>query len=219
VFAWIPSAAQLGPAYLPFAVSDAGTPPASVDGTLGIHVAPLDQCTEVACDPATGCQGTLVPLDEPCCTGEPTARVPEAIADCPDGRVLQIGRNTTGFGQLANCHRLRAFDFSQAGAVVRLNIRTRCLRIDEPVTVQARMETRSRLVFDRTLEVVLRAAADGYAERTLLSLPVEGGGPYFDLEGAEAQFEITVTDADGTAVRHDLRVVLTFNPVLELPEV
>ena len=56
VFSWTPAADQLGPFYVPFTVSDAGTPPQSVPGQLVFAVAPPDPCTVVTCDPATGCQ-------------------------------------------------------------------------------------------------------------------------------------------------------------------
>jgi hypothetical protein len=183
-----------------------------------IKVSPLAGCLVPSCDGATGCEIELPPVDQPCCSEPPRVRVADPVALCPTARALHIGRNSEGFGRLQQCDRMRSINFQQAGATMRFNLAAHCLRIDEPVIMRARMETKDRLVFNVEQPVLMQERYPGYAERLFLSLPVGGRGPFFDLEGAEANFEITLRDADGVEVSERLRVTLTFSRLPDLPD-
>ena len=223
VLHWMPAANQLGPFYVPFTVRDAGLPQQSVQGQLVFKVAPLDACTVATCDPAGGCQSTLLPPTTKCCGGVAVPRVAEPVSDCPGARVVFAGRNNMGFGKLQNCDLLRIINFGQTGASLRFNVETRCMRTDDaPVTVHARLESASsihRVVADGSTNVNMQPGPDGYAQRLQqgVQFQVNGGGPFFDLEGAEANLTVTVTDFDGVSVTQSVRVVLTFD--LGLPDI
>ena len=224
LFSWTPSSDQLGPSYVPFTVSDADVPPQSVQGQLVFKVLPSDPCTVPTCDPAGGCQSALVPPTSSCCAGVTLPRVAEPVSDCPGARVVFVGRNSSGFGKLQNCDLVRIVNFGQSTAKLRLNVETRCMRSDDaPLTVRVRLESSSPsrpVVTDDTAFLNMQPGSDGYAQRLQLGAqyPVLGGGPFFDLEGAEANLTVTVTDFDNLSVTQSLRVVLTFLPVDDLPE-
>jgi hypothetical protein len=74
------------------------------------------------------------------------------------------------------------------------------------------------LIFDEQLRLFLQPRDDGFAE-ALVSLPVQALPPHFDLEGAEAVLEVTMEDARTRTLKRDVRLVLTFTPVPELPDV
>src|SRR5579862_6261191 len=93
VFSWLPTAAQLGPFYVPFSVSDTGMPPLSAQGQLVFDVTNPIACRMVSCDPATGCQSTLPAPQTSCCSGVTLPRVAEPVSDCPGARVVFAGRN------------------------------------------------------------------------------------------------------------------------------
>ena len=224
VFSWTPTAAQLGPFYLPFTVSDDGSPAQSSPGQLVFGVSKPIACRSVTCDPAGGCQSTLpMPLTG-CCGGAALPRVAEPVSDCPGARVVFAGRNVFGFGKLQDCDQLRLINFGQTGANLRINVETRCMRTDDaPVVVHARLESSSLLhtiVVDDDATVNMQPGPDGYAQRLQqgVQMPVRGGGPYFDLEGAEANLTVTVSDFNGVQVAQSLRVVLTFQTLADLPE-
>lgn len=220
VLSWTPRADQLGPFYVPVTCTDDGTPPLSVQGELILQVSPLDSCVSPTCNPATGCVGTLPSVQTSCCSGEPQLRLGEAVADCPGGRVVFVGRNSSsGFGRLQNCDRLRVINFLQAGATVRFHVEARCVNTAQPVKIRARLETSQRLLFDAQQAVQLDLRDNGYAQRLSIAFPVGGPTPFFDLEGAEANFSITLTDADGVSVSQRLRLTLTFSELTDLPDV
>ena len=114
-----------------------------------------------------------------------------------------VGRNSVGFGKLQNCDSLHLQNFGQTSATMRFNVETRCMRTDDaPVAVRARLESASPirpLAVDDGATVNMQPGPDGYAQQLQqgVQLPVNGGGPYFDLEGAEANLTVTVTDFDG----------------------
>ncbi len=218
---WTPTDEQLGPFYSEFSCTDAATPPLSADGDLIFKVSPVDTCTVSTCAPATGCDTELLTTDANCCTGEPDQRVAEPDADCPQGRALFIGRNERdGFGRLHNCDLLRLSVLAQSGARLLFNVETRCLSTRAPMSLAARLETKSRGdVFNVTTAPIFffRPRSDGYDERLGIQIPIDNP-PYFDLEDAEANFHVTMTDADGVSASHTVRVVLTSSDVPDLPE-
>ncbi len=218
---WTPTDQQLGPFYSQFSCSDAGTPPLSADGDLVFKVSPVDTCTVPICHPATGCTSELVTTDSNCCSGEPDQRVAEPDAACPQGRALFIGRNERdGFGRLDNCDLLRLSVLAQSGARLLFNVETRCLSTRAPMSLAARLETKSRGdVFNVTTAPIFffRHRSDGYDERLGIQIPIDGA-PYFDLEDAEANFHVTMTDADGVSASRTVRVVLISSDVPDLPQ-
>jgi Putative Ig domain len=219
---WIPSADQLGPFYVPYTCADDAIPSETAQGEVTLKVQPPDLCAMPDCDPALGCTVPLPPLSQNCCEAEPTVHVAEPEADCPQGRVVFSGRNQRGFGRLQNCDRLRVLNFQQTGAVLRFNIETRCFNFQgvNPVTIRTRLETATRVaVNDVDAEVLLDLDGSGYGRFYSLALPIDGGGPFFDLDGAEADLTVTITDVDGAVASNTTRVALTFDALPDLPEV
>ncbi len=217
VFSWIPTPEQVGPFYVPFRVVDDAAVPASAEGMLRLQIEPLSPCTDVTCNPATGCTFTLKSLSENCCAGDEPPRIPYVDAGCPEGPVLFAGRNTTGgIGRLAQCSWLRVLNFAQAGAAVRLNFEARCLSQFTGIRVRMRMQTKDRLMVDDDIGLTFFEGNNGYIERVTVPFDVRGGGPFFDLDFAEANLTVIATDGTGATVRTDRRVRLTFEPVPDL---
>jgi len=223
LLSWTPSADQLGPFNASFTCTDDGAPPLSADGQVTIQVNPVDGCTNPQCIPATGCVNTLPALNQACCADGPAVHVPQAKADCPGGRVVFAGRNddvdTNGIGRLQNCDRLRVFNSGQSSATVRFHIEARCLDTSGTVTLRARLETSSRLLFNRDRVVTLRPEADGYLRAYSLSYSVGGSRPYFDLTNAEANLTLTLFDSTGAQVSTAVRLILGFDPLPDIPPV
>lgn len=210
IFSWTPTLQQFGTFYVPFTVTDDGAPPQSTDGLLTFKVSPQDLCQAVTCDPATGCDSTPVPLSQPCCTDQ-LPRVAEPVVPCPEGRALFVGRNTiSGIGRLQDCDILPVVTSAQTSATVRLNLQVRCVNAASVVTVHARLVTQDRLVFDSGLPVLLDPGDNGYLQRIPLPFQVQTPGPFFDLDGADGDLTVTLTDADGVSVSTHVRPTLTF---------
>lgn len=215
VFTWTPSPQQFGTFYVQFSVTDDGAPPQASDGLLTFRVPPTDLCQTVTCDPATGCESTPVPLSQGCCVDVPP-RMVEPFVPCPEGRALFVGRNSlSGIGRLQDCDLLLVNTSGQASATVRLNVEARCVNTSTPVTVRARLVTppppQSRgVVFDNSLPVILDPGPDGYFQRTAIGFPVQGDGPFFNLDSVDADLTVTLTDADGVAVTTRVRPTLGF---------
>jgi len=224
---WTPASDQLGPFYMPFTCHDDATPAASVDGQLTVAVAARDDCAMPACDPATGCTTTLPPPAQVCCAAGPAQRVAEPVAGCPEGRVLYIGRNSTAtsFGRVQNCDKLHMSVFQQAGAQLVFHIETRCVNTNNRVRIHARLDTASPdhlVLFDTEPPPVFldTASVPGFAVRRNLRFGIVGGGPFFDLEGAEGNLTVTLTDQDGVSVTERVRVILgSMEQLPELPDV
>jgi hypothetical protein len=223
VLTWMPTDAQLGPFYVPYTCTDDATPPASAQGRLTFSVTELDACTIPSCDPATGCTTTLRPLSEPCCAGASVARVIEPAAGCPEGRVLYIGQNTNGFGRMQNCDTLMVRNFEQSGAEVAYNVETRCMNTLTRIGLRTRMDSTAvnhPVPFDiQSPAFLFTPENDGFARRRGYRFPVSGGGPFFDVEGAEANLRVTLTDTAGVTVTEEVRVRLSFTPRPDLPDV
>jgi hypothetical protein len=224
VLTWTPSEQQLGPFYMPYRCSDDAAPPAEAAGQLTFKVSPLDACTIPTCDPATGCTWTLVPLSERCCDGGAVARVAEPMADCPEGRLLYLGQNfgLDTFGRLQNCDVLTVRNFAQSGAEVQFNVETRCLNTLNRIGLRTHMDSTAAnhpRMFDIQAPPSLFAEEDdGYARRRGYRFPVSGDGPFFDVQGAEANLAVTLTDPDGVSVNQQVRVRLSFTPRPDLPD-
>jgi hypothetical protein len=225
LLSWTPGGDQLGPFYVPYTCTDDAQPPASADGELIFAVAPRDTCAIPSCDAAVGCTSTLPPLTMPCCSSGPAARVAEPATGCPAGRVLYIGRNiVSGFGRLQNCDVMRIRNFAQSGAEALFHIETRCMNTFNRVQIHARLESTAPthpLLFDTAQPPVFldEGGPNGFATRYNLRWGVNGPGPFFDIEGAEATLTVTVTDSDNVSVSQKVRLLLTFNAVDDLPDV
>lgn len=219
IFSWTPGSDQTGPFYVPFTVTDEATPPTSAPGRLAFQISPPDSCVTVDCDPSSGCQSTVVPLTQLCCSGTEPPPIAEAVADCPQDRVLRIGRNVvSGFGRLQDCNLLQVVNNAQISAIVGFNIAARCVSTGVPVTLHARLETAQRLVFDGPQSVILRRQSDGSGQLLGVTFPVQAAAPFQDFEGAEADLTVTLTDVGGATVSEQLRLVLTFFPLDDLPD-
>jgi hypothetical protein len=221
VLRWTPSDDQLGPYVVPFSCADDAQPPAEVSGALTLHVAAADACAIPSCDAATGCTAELPPVTEKCCRGAAAPRVAEVTPDCPLGRVLEIGRNTDGFGPLRNCDRVRVRNFAQSGAEFSIHVRVSCLDTLNRITVTARLDTappRGVAVNADAPVFFPVEPTDGYYERRNIRFPVLGGGPFFDLDDAEANLTVTATDSTGATVSRTVRVRTGRDQPQDLPE-
>lgn len=221
VLRWTPRDDQLGPQRVAFSCTDDALPPAEVAGALTLHVAADDGCAMPSCDPAAGCTATLPAPAAACCRGAAAPRVAEVDAECPLGRVLEIGRNTDGFGPLRNCDRMRVRNSQQSSAEFAFHVRIRCLDTLNRITVTARLDTpppRGVAVNDGMQVFFPVQPTDGYHERRNIRFPVLGGGPFFDLDDAEANLTVTATDSSGTSVSRTVRVRLGFTQPQDLPE-
>lgn len=146
--------------------------------------------------------------------------MPEPAVGCPAARVVHVGRNAEGgFGRLHNCDGLRAFNSGQVGVTIRFNIEIRCFDITTPRQVNVRMATASRLLVNRAQFVNFADRGDGYGERLFFTQPVAGPSPFFDLDHAEADLEVTVIDGDGSVATERVRLVLQFDAIDDLEEV
>jgi hypothetical protein len=218
VLHWTPLDSQLGPLSLPFTCRDGADPPASASFVQHFRVAALDGCAMPDCAPERGCTAALPPPGEPCCAGAAIQRSGEPAAGCPEGRMVMIGRNQNPetFGRLHNCDRLRVFNSGQSSAEIRFHLRMRCLNPLNRVIVLARLET-----FVRGLAVNAEAAVsvEDTLQRRNLRFPVMGGGPFFDLDNAEANLTVTVRDQPaGNTATETVRVILGFGALPDLPD-
>jgi hypothetical protein len=217
---WTPDENQLGPFYVPFSCTD--TASSVFGGTLIFKVQPLDDCGAPLCDPATGCTEPLPPLDTNCCANGPAARVAEPAAGCPEGLVVFVGDNQNGgFGRLQNCDHKRVLNMAQSAAQVRFNLQARCISDADRPRVRARLETAKRVLFDQEYRVTVSQASDGYYDG-LVPFPVDRLTTlpdFTDIEGAEANLTVTLQDAENQTVTETLRLLLTFTPVPDVPDV
>jgi hypothetical protein len=226
ILSWTPTDEQLGPTYLPYTCTDAAVPPAAAVGQLTFQVSPLDACTIPICAPATGCSASLAPVSLACCAGEPTVRVAEPVAGCPEGRVLYVGQNEEldSFGRLQNCDVMVLRSMPEASAEASIHIETRCVNTSGEVRLHARMDSTADnhpvLLDSEHLPFRLAEEDDGFARFRNLRFPIVGPGPFPDVQGADANLTVTLTDGDGTSVTQRMRLRLTFTPrPTDLPDV
>ena len=223
VLQWTPSDDQLGVFYIPCTVTDDGVPPESIEATLVFQVLPPDPCSEPVCDPATGCEAILLTsFDESCCTGdnEPTVRVAEPVAGCPEGRVLHVGRNKRGFGRLQNCDRLQVEAFGQGGFSVRLNLEARCINEEQLVSLRVRLETADQVIFDiegGRFNRAFQLREDGYSQAFALFFTWRDI-PTAAFDDKEALLSVTLSDFGGEVLERTLRLFLTLSFLDDLPE-
>ena len=147
------------------------------------------------------------------------------MADCPEGRIAYFGQNLglDTFGRLQNCDILVVKNFQQSGAEVQYNVETRCLNTLNRIGLRTRMESTAMnhpLMFDIQSPPSLFAEEDdGFARRRGYRFPVSGAGPFFDVQGAEANLTVMLTDSDEVPVSQQVRVRLSFTPRPDLPDV
>jgi hypothetical protein len=115
-----------------------------VNGDLGFRIVAPDPCVTLDCDPATGCTATTLPVSQSCCSDLQRPRLAEAAVLCPQGRLLQIGRNADGFGRLNSCDYMRFRQRAQADAEIRFHIRVSCVNPLNRVTVKAKLVSATR---------------------------------------------------------------------------
>jgi len=219
-FAWVPNEDQVGAVYVPFTVEDDGVPPLSDESILVFQVRPTDACAVATCDPETGCEFAPVPPSQSCCPPVETelVRVPEPVVECPEARIMYLGRNNRGFGRMRNCDQLRVTPFPQGGASVRFHLETRCVNHEQAVQLEAKLESADEVIFNRTQTAVLRARSDGWAQRLGVVFSIGRAIDLGELEGKEALLTVQLTDFDGVVLELALRVRLTLHPLDDLPE-
>lgn len=218
LFEWTPMPAQTGPAYIHFTVTDNGLPPLATEEILIFQVCPPSPCAQDDCDPETGCSMDPLPIEQGCCDGPPADRVAEPVAECPEGRVLYLGRNQRGFGRLNHCDLLPIALFGQGGANIRLNIEAKCINIGNRVRVRFRLKTAASTIFDRTSVFDMLQRSDGFAHKLGLFFDVSDVGDFFSLDGVPAELWAQLTDEDGVVVERTLRLTLTLGNPADLPD-
>jgi len=217
-FSWVPAEDQVGAEYISFTVTDSGTPPLSTESVLVFQVRPNDPCSTAICDPVSGCRFEPHPIDEECCSEGGPERVPEPVAECPDGRVAYVGRNLRGFGRIQSCDLVPIVPFPQGGASMRLNIEARCINIDAPVSVRILVQMDGFPLINRTRVVTFRERADGFSQILGLIFSISSGFDVPKLDGERALITATLTDDDGVVLVSNTRVILNVGNVEELPE-
>jgi len=216
VFAWTPNSGDVGGYDIAIRCTDDDG--GATERVLPVQITPLDTCSEAVCDPATGCEPTLLPVAQECCTEEPTIRVREPAAECMPGLVLYAGRNQRGFGRLQNCDLLQISPSGQGSTDIRFNIEARCVDSTRPLRLAARMETADRVLFDRQMFVNLTDREDGFAQQSALFFRLELIEPDV-FDGAEVQLDLRLTDTNaGVVVEHTVRLTLTTSALGDLPE-
>lgn len=222
-FTWTPEPDQFGAYYVPWSAHDQGAPPLAVGGRLTFLIEPVDSCSIVSCDPATGCDSDLPGVESTCCSGQ-VPHVAEPGADCPGGRVAIIGQNDNGFGQLANCDLFQVVNQAQSGAEIEFNVKARCINIASSVKVRARLDMNRparggpTALLDEERRVTFTAGADGYALRRSVRFAVDVPGPFFDFQDAEANLYVELRDGDANLVTQSVRVRLTFTPIPDVAD-
>ncbi len=216
---WEPGPDQLGPFYVTVTATDDGEPSLSTDRVFPFHVAPDDECVDPNCDPASGCEDNPVPLDLSCCEVGPAGRPVDAMATCPEGRLLHVGRNLVGFGPLQNCDRLPLQAFAQGGVFLRMHAEATCLSATELANLSVRLENTTSLLIDQSSQVNLAQRSDGFVQILDFFLAVSVPGDFAELEGTEAELTVTLTDHTGEEAGATLRVVLTLDTgIPDLPD-
>ena len=157
-------------------------------------------------------------------TRHPESRfgVPVVLGD--DGEPL-----TGGSGVKAVLARL-GWDHATAAAKLGVSVRTvrgwlyedrqpetRCLNVVGMRRLSARLETETRVLFDREQFVELFERGDGFAQERGILFMMGIADPRI-IEGDEAMLSLRLTDADGVVVEHALRVVLTTSTLPDLAE-
>lgn len=220
VFRWVPAPEQYGSWYVPWHAADDRSPAGEAAGRLTFEIEPADACSIVECDPATGCDSTLIPVTELCCDEVTPVHVAPPEAGCPEGLQLLVGANRSGFGALSNCDWFQVVNRAQSGADISLHVATRCLSTAFRATVRARLDMERpgqgpQVLVDDQVRVDLTPQDNGYAVRRGLRFAVDVPGPFFDFQNAEANLYVEVSQGD-QIVSENLRLRLTFTPLPDL---
>ncbi len=212
---WVPGEEQIGGYLIPVLCGDRWAPP--IRAVMGIVIQPVSECSRPECDPAVGCVSLPVVLEEACCAGGPVRVVREPELPCPDGAGLEI-LEEPGWGDeaLVECSEKRVVEVAPNHVRVALRLRVRCFGAGGVLRVRARLETAQRLLFDREAPVWFPAVspAAGAVERegdllsAVISFVVESPPPYGDIDGAEANLEVTMRDPRGQVITRTQRLRL-----------
>jgi hypothetical protein len=216
VFRWMPAASDVGLVYVVCTVIDGGLPPNRVEGRLVFEVLSPDPCDRPVCNPALGCDPMPIEDLATDCCGDPGPRVPDPAGGCPEGSVLHVGRNSaraTTVGRLQGCDGLRVAPLAQGGAGVHLNFEMRCLDPDE-VIIHVRLETATMVLVDSQRLTFFDERADGYLEKRSMGFSADDQS---FPEGTEGRLTVTVRDGSGAELVRRVRVVLTAQPLPDLP--
>jgi hypothetical protein len=84
--------------------------------------------------------------------------------------------------------------------------------------LRARLETAQRVVFDKEDRIRLTPRGDGFSQILAIFYAVESAPPFYDLQDAEANLTLEMTDADDVHVSESLRLILTFTPIPDKPD-
>jgi len=216
-FQWTPSETQTGPFHIRFTATDDSD--LSSEGELMFKVSPLDGCTVPTCSPASGCESALIGFDQLCCLQGSGPRVAEPFAGCPQGRVLFVGRpGVEHFQRVNNCDAISYYNQTQTGAFIYFDIEARCLRADRDIRAQIRLVNATRVALDEDVMLQFSPIENGFLYAPDVYFSMRGGGPFFDLDGGEANMTITLTDADGVSVTDEFRIVTIQGALSILPD-
>ncbi|MEO8605897.1 MAG: hypothetical protein ABI629_25225 [bacterium] len=223
VLRWTPNDEQLGPQLIPFTCSNGADPPLPSAGALAFEIAAHDACAMPVCDEAAGCTSTLPSPMTKCCTDAVAPRVAEFTGSCPLGLSLEIGQNSEGFGALQNCDQLYVRNFAQSQAELAFHIRVSCVSplVGVRVTAQLQSSARGEAVNSEIPRVYLPVEpTNGFFERRNVRFPVNGPGPFNNLDNAEGNLTVTVSEQPPStvSVTRTIRVRTTFEPQPDRPD-
>lgn len=214
---WTPTQEQIGSYSITLIADDDGIPTKSALTNYAIQVQPPNSCVVSDCSPERGCDDTPLGLETLCCDAEPLHRIAVADVECPQGRLLRIGRNRIGFGRIQSCDLLQMIPFAQSGASLRFHVETRCLKTTSPIQVSVHLEVDGEVLVDDSETAVFQQRDDGIAQALGLFQDFSDTLDIQVLRGREAQFSVTATDVDGASATETLRVVLVTEEVADLP--
>lgn len=214
---WTPQVTDLGNHELLVECRDDAEPPATAVSQVVFTVYGSDACSIPACDPSTGCSRALASLEAPCCSGQAVVTPPVPNLPCPAGRMVWISEDIDGgFRPLSDCDLKYVRNNAQSSAEVRFKFRGRCFSLDDRIVVSARMETRERTpVIDGRYRVQFYEAGQDLVESRSVPFEVLPPRPFFDMQDAEANLVVTLTDGQLQTHTQSLRLRLTFTPVPE----
>ncbi len=212
---WVPGDSAVGNHEIVVQCHDISGPSAAVTTRVIISVYGPDSCSTPVCDPGVGCSRTLASLEAPCCDALGGVSLAVPNVPCPAGRKVWISEDVDGgFRALGDCDLKYVRTNAQASAEVRFKFRARCFSLDDRIVVSARMETRERTpVMDDRYRVRFYDAGENLVESRSVQFEVRPPAPFFDMQDAEANLVVTLTDGQLQTATESLRLRLTFTPV------
>lgn len=212
---WTPGIDDVGNHPVTVQCYDVVDPAATSRGFVVISVRAPDACATPACDPQAGCSRQLASLDAPCCGADGELPLPVPDIPCPVGRAVWISEDIDGgFRALRDCDFKYVRNNAQASAEVRFKFRARCFSLDDRIVVSARMDTKGRTpVIDDRYRVRFYEAGPDLVESRTVQFEVRPPAPFFDMQDAEANLVVTLTDGQLQTYTESLRLRLTFTPV------